>query len=197
MSFPARSGIFQSRLGMRVSRGVVAAFAGSLLTTPLCSQAVGLSLGAGVSVPVGDFNTVAKLGWEVTAGARLIPRDVPLGFQVDATYAQFGLDSDFDVKQQLIYGTANGVYRFRSSRSRVHPYLIAGVGVYNSKGIGRDADLFGETSETDFGLNAGAGLDFMAGGTVLFFEARFHNVFADPSNKQFFPLNLGIRFASS
>jgi opacity protein-like surface antigen len=169
---------------------------GILLASPrLAAQGAEFSLSGGVSVPTGDFNNVAKLGWQGSAGVLLVPKGRAIGFQLDGTFSQFDLEGPFDVNQRFIYGTGNVVYRFQSSEgSRVRPYLIGGVGLYNSKATGPDAPAFGETSQTKFGINAGAGVDFKAGGAGLFVEGRFHNVFADPSSKQFIPISLGIRF---
>jgi outer membrane protein with beta-barrel domain len=172
---------------------------GTLLASPrLEAQDAEFSLSGGVSVPTGDFNDVAKLGWQGSAGVLLVQKGRALGFQLDGSFSQFDLEGPFDVNERFIYGTGNVVYRFESSDgSPVRPYLIGGLGVYNSKGTGPDAPAFGETSQTKFGLNAGAGFNFKAGGAGLFIEGRFHNVFADPSSKQFIPISLGIRFGGS
>jgi hypothetical protein len=183
-----------------VSRGAIAGLFGLLMAPPLFAQGATFSLGAGVSVPTGDFNTIAKLGWHATAAVLLGKQTRPLGLQVDASYAQFGLDASgaggsFDVKERFIYGTGDVVFRLAtSSASAFRPYLIGGVGVYNSRGIGRDARLFGAAAATDFGVNAGAGFNYVTGGTTLFVEARFHSIFTDPTHTQFVPLSGGIRF---
>jgi hypothetical protein len=150
------------------------------------------SLGAGAGVPLGTFDDVVKLGWQADGAVSFVPRDLPVGVQLDFAYGQFSDETPFDIKNQLIYGTADAVYRFQSAVStRFHPYLLAGVGVYNSKETGDDA-LGG--SSTKFGINAGAGLEFRAGNAVLFLESRFHNVFSEGPNVKFVPFNFGIRF---
>ncbi|HEU5305065.1 MAG TPA: outer membrane beta-barrel protein, partial [Gemmatimonadales bacterium] len=139
----------------------------------------------------------AKLGWQGTAAVSFVPENLPVGFQFDGTYSQFSDESDFDVKEQLIYGTGNVVYKFQTSEeSRFRPYLIGGVGIYNLKLKGDDV-LPGTDDQTKFGINAGAGFDFKAGAAGLFIEGRFHNVFSDPDNTQFIPLTVGIRFGGS
>jgi opacity protein-like surface antigen len=156
------------------------------------AQQARFSLGAGVAVPLGDFNDVVKLGWQATGGVSFVTQSVPVGIQIDASYSQFADETPFDLKNQLIYGTADGVYRLQSHMStRFHPYIVAGVGVYHAKETG--ADALGRSS-TNFGINAGAGLDFRAGRAALFLEGRFHNVFSDGPNVKFVPINLGIRF---
>jgi hypothetical protein len=54
-----------------------------------------------------------------------------------------------------------------------------------------------ENSTTKFGLNAGAGFDFKAGGAGLFIEGRFHDVFTEGEDVKFIPVTLGIRFGGS
>lgn len=162
----------------------------------LQAQGVEFSLGGGLSIPTGDFDDVAKLGWQGTAAVSFVPRNGAVGFQFDGTYSRFGVDGGFDVNQQFIYATGNGVYKFLSAEENgsFRPYLIGGLGLYNLKLTGDDAPAFGEDSQTKFGINAGAGFDVKMGGASLFIEGRFHNVFADPSSRQFIPLTLGIRF---
>jgi opacity protein-like surface antigen len=167
-----------------------------LLSGPpsLRAQGAQFSIGAGVGVPLGNFDDVVKIGWQGTAAVSFVPRNLPVGIQVDGSFSQFGDESPLDIKSQLIYGTANAVYAFATSEgSRFRPYLIGGGGVYNSKETGSDA-LGGST--TKFGLNAGAGFDFQAGSAGLFLEGRFHDVFLAGPNLQFFPINLGIRFGA-
>ena len=102
-----------------------------------------------------------------------------------------------DQSSQIIQGTANLVYKFKTSEeSSFRPYLLGGVGLYNFKTVGGDdvvAPGDGDTS-TDFGLNGGAGFDIKTSGIGLFVEGRFHNVFGDGgSDAQFIPITVGIR----
>jgi hypothetical protein len=172
---------------------IFACTAGLLATAPrLQAQQTQFSLGAGAGIPLGTFDDVVKVGWQVTGAVAFAAWTLPVLLQVDGTYAQFSDETPFDIKNQLIYGTADAVYRFQSSAStRFHPYLIAGLGAYHSKETGNDA-LGG--SATNFGINAGAGLNYRAGGALLFLDGRFHNVFSDGPNVKFVPITLGIRF---
>ena len=184
----------------RVLNGVAVALAGALFAAPSASaQGVSFSLGGGLSIPTGDYNSIAKLGWHAAASVLLAQESHPFGLQIDANYAQFGLEAEsptgsFDVNQRFIYGTGDVLYRFQKSPSGRLPYVIGGIGVYNSKGTGKDAALFGNTSATDFGVNLGTGFNYRVAGATLFLEARFHNIFSDPSNTQFVPLTAGLRF---
>jgi hypothetical protein len=179
---------------MRACARAVAAIAMVLMGAVPSLQAQGaeFSLGGGIGIPLGTFDDLVKVGWQGSAAVLFVPRNLGVGIRVDGNYAQFSDESSLDIKNQLIYGTANAVYRFRSSEdSRFKPYLIGGGGVYNSKATGDDA-LDG--SSTEFGINLGAGFEFEAGGTGLFIEGRWHNLFLEGDNLKFFPLTLGITF---
>ncbi|MGH7507963.1 MAG: outer membrane beta-barrel protein [Gemmatimonadales bacterium] len=181
-----------------LSTSVAAIALGLLLSAPAAhAQGAEFSIGGGVGVPLGDFDDAAKLGWQGTAAVSFVPRNAPIGFQVDGSYSQFSDDSPLDIKSQFIYGTANAVYKFATAEdTRFRPYLIGGGGVYNLKPTGDD--VIGDPgSETKFGINAGAGFDIKAGGAGLFLEGRFHNIFTEGSNTQFIPLTVGIRLGGS
>jgi hypothetical protein len=172
---------------------------GLLVAAPAAhAQNARFGLGGGISIPLGDFGDGANVGWQGTGAVTFAPENSALGFQIDGTYSQFGLDGPLDVNSRFIYGTGNVVYTFSTAPdTRFRPYLIGGAGIYNIGFTGDDADLAGDSS-TEFGINAGAGFNFDAGGTGLFIEGRFHNVFGDgPSDAQFIPITVGVRFGGS
>jgi Outer membrane protein beta-barrel domain len=165
-----------------------------LFSAPLHAQGTEFSVGGGVAAPLGTYDEVVKIGWQGTAGLSFHAGSIPIGIRVDGTFAQFTDETPLDIKSQLIFGTANAVYRFPSSAAaRLRPYLIGGIGVYNSKASGDDAP---EGSATEAGINLGAGFDMAAGGAGLFVEARWHNMFLEGDNLKFLPITLGIRFGS-
>ncbi len=187
----------------RLWKGAAALTLGMLLTAPTVrAQGAEFALGGGLGVPLGDFDDAAKLGWHGLAAVSLVPEGWPVGIQFDGSYQQFSLEDAggfTGLKTRFIQGTGNVVFKFKTSEeSTFRPYLLGGVGVYNLKTTAEDdpGDLLGG-GETDFGLNAGAGFDFKAGGAGLFLEGRFHNVFSSGSNTQFFPISVGIRFGGN
>jgi hypothetical protein len=194
---------------MRVfAKGFVALTAAMLLSAPaLRAQGAEFALGGGIGIPLGDFDDASKLGWHGLAAVSFVPEGSPVGIQVDGSYQQFALDDAAapagfsDLKTRLVMGTANAVFKFKTSEeSTFRPYLIGGAGIYNSKLTGQDdpGDILGG-GNTDFGINAGAGFDFKAGGAGLFIEGRFHNVFTGGagSDMRFIPITVGIRFGGS
>lgn len=190
-----------------LAKGVAALAVGMLLSAPaLRAQGVEFALGGGVGVPLSDFDDEAKLGWHGIAELSFVPEGWPVGIQIDGMYQQYSLeDGQFpgfsDLKTRVIQGTGNVVFKFKTSEeSTFRPYILGGVGLYNTKITGADdpGDVLGG-GETDFGVNAGAGFDFKAGGAGLFIEGRFHNVFTEGpgSNLRFIPITVGIRFGGS
>jgi hypothetical protein len=187
-------------------KGAAAVAFGLLVSAPAVrAQGAEFALGGGIGIPLGDFDDASKLGWHGLAALSFVPEGWPVGIQVDGSYQQFALDDAAapigfsDLKTRLIMGTGNVVFKFKTSEeSTFRPYLIGGVGIYNSKVTGQDdpGDVLGG-GQTDFGLNAGAGFDFKAGGAGLFIEGRFHNVMTDGSDLQFIPITVGIRFGGS
>ncbi|HEY7481414.1 MAG TPA: outer membrane beta-barrel protein [Gemmatimonadales bacterium] len=161
------------------------------------AQGAEFSLGGGLTLPLGDFDDASKMGWHGTGAVSFVPENVPVGFQIDGTFSRLSDDSPLDIKSQLIYGTGNVVYKFKTSEeTKFRPYLIGGAGVYNLDVKGDDVPP-GVESVTKFGLNGGAGFDFKAGAAGIFVEGRFHNVFTEGSNTNFIPLTVGVRFGGS
>jgi opacity protein-like surface antigen len=188
---------------MRVfTKGFAALTAGMLMSAPVAmAQGAEFSLGGGLGIPLGDFDDAVKLGWMGLAGVSFVPNGSPVGIQVDGQFQQYKIDGSSSLKDRIIMGTANAVFKFKTSEeTRFRPYLIGGGGVYNLKTTGTD-DLGGiidtDNSTTKFGLNAGAGFDFKAGSAGLFIEARFHDVFTEGSDVQFVPITVGVRFGGS
>jgi hypothetical protein len=168
----------------------------------LAQGGASFSLGGGLTLPLGDFGDAAGTGFHGLAAVSFVPSGFPVGIQVDGMFHRLGVDDDpvfgdVDANFQIIQGTANAVYTFTTSEeSSFHPYLIGGVGLYNMKLTGDDVPD-GLDSETDFGINAGAGFDFQAGAVGLFIEGRFHNVFTEGESTNFIPITVGVRLGGS
>ena len=189
---------------MSAIRGVVlgAVLMVSAGTAPAFAQGAEFSLGGGLTMPLGDFGDVAGTGFHGLAAVSFVPSGFPVGIQIDGMFHRIGMDDDFivgdDVNSQVIQGTANAVYKFKTSEeTKIRPYLIGGVGLYSFKLTGDDVeDPFGE-AETDFGINGGAGFDFKFGSAGLFVEGRFHNVFSEGESTNFIPITVGLRFGGN
>lgn len=159
---------------------------------------VSFGLGGGITIPTGSTSDAFGTGWHGMALVRFKPAASPVGFQIDGAYQRLKTDEALpEGHLQLINGTANVVFSFPvSEETRFRPYLIGGVGYYNSK-VKFDVGLDGE-GESNFGINAGAGFDIGFGGGTFFVEGRFHNVFlSDSDDLKFVPITAGIRFGGN
>lgn len=185
---------------MSAIRSVVlgAVLLASVGAAPAVAQGAKFSVGGGLTLPLGDLGDGTSTGFHGMAGVGFQPANFPVGIQIDGMYNRLGLDDDVDGSFRIIQGTANAVYRFQTSEdTKIRPYIIGGVGLYNGKVSGDDIPDEFEESETDFGINGGAGFDFVAGSLSLFVEGRFHNVFTEGNSSNFIPITVGVRLGGS
>jgi opacity protein-like surface antigen len=171
----------------------VLAIVAAVSAAPAYAQAgVKIGLGGGVTLPLGHFSDAAKLGFNGQASVGFQPASLPVGIEIDGNFMRNSLKNDVDGHTQIIAGTANAVYAFKTSEtSSIHPYIIAGVGMYNNKVSLTDV---GSDSETKFGINAGAGFNFMMGAAGAFVEGRFHDIMTSGSSTNLVNVNVGVRF---
>ena len=166
---------------------------------------------AGVAFPQGDGLDGVNTGFTVAGSLGFKPVNMPVGFRLEALYARFGSDEvsmsdengSFSADGHIgFFGGTGNVIVTVPTASAVRPYLIGGAGVYHvSAKI--DASVTGgegggsfsvSDSETKFGLNGGAGLEFVMGSLRPFVEARFHSVFTSEENANFIPVTFGLKF---
>lgn len=145
---------------------------------------------AGIALPMGDFGDVAGLGFHL-GGQLSLPLQGKLGLRVDLDYGRYGGEDGTGLDNvSLLGGVANLVYRMETG-SELKPYLLGGIGLYNSKFEGVGGGL---TDETDLALNIGIGYDFRFGSSDLFTELRFLSVQTDGSSLNALPIVIGLRF---
>ena len=145
------------------------------------------SVAGGIAAPMSDLGDVADLGYNVAAGITLGGSRLPIGARVEGSLSSFGLKNLPD-DVRILNATANAVVDL--GQQRESPYLIGGLGLYNSK--------FGRAeSENAVGVNLGGGLRFLIGEFNTFFEARYHVMLGEASagaNLQYVPITVGVMF---
>jgi opacity protein-like surface antigen len=154
------------------------------------AQSFTFGVGGGITVPTGDFNTAAKLGWH---GLGQLGYGLPsgLGFRADFFYGENKFDG-VSGKAKLAGGLGNVSYDFKTAGG-VQPYVIGGAGAFNVKGSGGGASA----SETKFAFAGGGGLKFKAGSDSHFYvESRYVSVQTSGSSTGFIPLSVGISFGT-
>ena len=183
-----------------------------LLLVPAAAFANGgwtLDARAGVGLPMGDFGDEFKSGLMIGVEAsRMMSPNFALG--AEGSYVknnvtddnQAALDAFFgpgtDASAKLMHYGIHGKYMLGQSTSKVMPYMVAGMGLYNVKAeITPPGGPDVSDSETKFGLRGGLGMNMMVGprwGIGL--QADYNDVFTDPSS-QYIGLSAGLHFMLS
>jgi hypothetical protein len=164
-------------------------------------------VGAGLSFPLGDFaadggGQAQSGGGTAMVGGEWRPAGQAFGVRVDGDFGQFcttacdAAGGGLDVKWRVLNANLNGMLEFPVGEgARLHPYVLAGIGVYNYKLRGNDVPtVVSDASKTKLGLNGGLGLNYKAGQLGLFAEGRFHNILTDGKDIQYLPIMVGVRF---
>jgi opacity protein-like surface antigen len=182
-------------------RGTLAGIGVALAVAAAPAQAqLAFGLAGGASTPSGSLNDRQNLGYNGLATIQLGVPAFPLQFRADLQYNSFGgknFTDSFNRAQngsdtRVISGSLNAVFALLPGP--IKPYLIGGVGYYDTK-------LTGNQSSRKVGYNYGAGMKFGLTGASLFVEARVHqinNATFDVGNNlttaRFIPVTIGVMF---
>lgn len=153
---------------------------------------------AGLSMPTGDLGDASNAGYVIAGHVFYRPASIQaLRFRGDVSFDRWGAKEDVegaDASRRSFGFVANALYDFASSaESGIRPYVLGGLGLYNSK---TSVEFAGETvtgSATDIGLQVGGGLQFQLSGFSTFAETKYVNVFSDGSIS-WVPITFGVRF---
>src|SRR4051812_31714378 len=132
-------------------RRLSAALLGSaliLLPHAALSAQTALSVAGGLSAPVSDLGDFTDIGYNIGVGLNFGGTRLPIGARIEGGLNGFGL-KDVDGNVRIVSGTANAIVNF--SQKADSPYLIGGLGIYNTK-----VDDF--DSDNSAGVNLGGGL---------------------------------------
>lgn len=159
-----------------------------LFAVPLEAQFI--FVGGGLTIPTGDFGDFADTGWMTTGGFGVDIGESGLAAGVEGFYGQSSEEvGEADVD---LYG-AMGFLLYRvGNPARVGPYLFAGAGIH---GVDVTDPATEDASETKFGYEFGAGLDFPFATRVgAWLEGRFMGSSAFESTN-FFGILAGLAFS--
>lgn len=165
------------------------------------------NLGAGASVPMGDFDDLYGTGFNITGSAGWHPTQSAIGIRFDVGYDRLNGErftpvggTAIDLSDAAIW-SGLGEVTLRIPRALgLNPYVVAGGGVYRFSDYGSSdagTSIYGngnEGSATEWGWNAGGGLRFGWGFTSLFVEARYMSVGTPGDRAEWVPIILGITF---
>ena len=169
------------------------------------AQAFTFGLTGGAAIPMGDYGDAYKVGFEGgVMGDWWVSPQYALGIDVVGNFHNakddlndyytalsdaLGGTSDVTLKGTVIQFTAHAKWKFAMEGSTTAPYIQAGLGGYNAHSKLEGGVFDGDTSsDTKFGFNVGAGVDFMATPSMGFGVAgNWHNItdaFTDSSGEK-------------
>lgn len=161
---------------------------------PASAQGLRYGVSAGVLMPMGDYNTLDKLGFVGGAGATYWLAGQPIGIRGDLSYSQTSHDasSGLDGHTKILGGMASVVYALNPASAPARIMLNAGVGLYNVK----IDDAGTSASESKIGFGGGAAVAFKmgTGSTRLVLGTRFTSVSTSGSSISFLPITVGLTF---
>lgn len=184
-----------------MSRKLLTTVALAVFALPLATtQAqMGFGVAAGLSAPMGDFGTVVDAGYHLTGLMTVSAPLAPVGLRLEGSFSEFNYKSGIfstSAKARLLSATANAVV---SSPGIMGPYLIGGLGIYNSSA---SCSGCSSSSTSKIGFNGGGGFRFGLSGFSAFLEARYHYIPGGTnattgganSSTQVIPFSFGVTF---
>jgi|CXWL01.1.fsa_nt_gi hypothetical protein len=158
----------------------------ALATAPLSAQGF---VGAGLSMPSGDYGNYAKSGWVVNAGFRPYQSaDKRMSIWAEGLYGSNKHDGAGDDKTNLFGGFGSITYNLTAEASAV-PYLIGSAGYLVHSYKSGTSSTFDESSGgVGFGGGAGVGIK------KFYLEARYLTAKIEGESTAFIMFTAGITF---
>ena len=168
-----------------IAKGLVlGGLAMALVAAPAKAQ-IAWSVGAGASLPNGDFKNVAKTGFHGMGAGDFKLTGSPISIRGDFMYNSFSSKASGGPTLSLITVSADAKYGF--APGPVSPYILGGPTWSRSS-------CSGCTSESEFGFNVGGGINFGMSALKLFVEARYFSVSDNGVKTNWIPITVGIHF---
>ena len=155
-----------------------------------------LGIAAGATVPLSSYADDKNPGYHLGLALDIKTPWSPFSTRIDGDFSELKYKGS-STKEQIWMANANLVARVPAAM-RVTPYVIGGLGVYNR----HRTLVFGNTSSTHLGFNAGAGLRFGGARGYTFLEIRYHTAGSgsEPQNSvgrrdiRMVPITFGVSF---
>ncbi|HKW10108.1 MAG TPA: outer membrane beta-barrel protein [Gemmatimonadaceae bacterium] len=157
----------------------------SVRTNAQIPASAGIALG--LTAPVSAFGSDKNVGYHLAIMGDFGVPSTPFGVRLEGAYHELKYSGN-STRDQILMATADALLKVPTGTMFV-PYLIGGVGVYNSH---RNLLLVAH-STTDVGANFGGGIRFELRDVTTFVEARYHRTTGD-ANIRMLPVSLGIFF---
>lgn len=160
----------------------------SITLTPTVAKAQGF-IGAGATLPSGDYGDYAKTGWAVNAGFRpWMSADERAALWVEGLFASNKHEGSSGDKTNLFGGFASGTYGLTTGGTAT-PYIIGSVG-YLVHSYKPGTSGAGSESEGGLGFGGGAGVEF----SKFYIEGRYLTAKIEGSTTAFLMFTFGRVF---
>jgi|HubBroStandDraft_6_1064221.scaffolds.fasta_scaffold89523_2 hypothetical protein len=153
-----------------VGATIICASRGSAQTT---NYILSVGVGGGASIPTGNGGNTVKTGVNGQAYA-LVQLPGFLALRFNFGYQKFEYQNVLNAPsgaQEILSGV--GGLQINLLHGPVRPYLTAGVGAFDLRGLSDTS----QASKINFGIDAGAGLALALGRVSAFVEGRVQNVY--------------------
>lgn len=175
---------------MRLISCTALALAATFITAPTLHAQASISVAAGATLPVGSTADGLEMGYNATLGLGIKPPLAPLGVRFEGMFNSLGHKGASSASTRILAGTANVTLSGVGAPIPMG-YLIGGLGMYNSSCSGCAVSV---DSETDFGVNIGAGLNIPLTGFGTFVELRYHHIPVEGGSFKLIPITFGMKF---
>lgn len=179
--------VLGSAFGLMTALAAPAALSAQATTT---DKPVSLGISGGLSLPNGEYTEGLESGYSLAGHVYFKPATLTsVRFRGDVSFDKWNAEVENAGSFRSLGFVANALFDFPTSgTSMTRPYLLGGLGAFNSKASE------GDESETNLGLQVGGGLTFQLSGFSTFAEAKFVNVFTEGTSLRYIPITFGVRF---
>lgn len=182
---------------MLIAVGLVLAVAAAA-SAQTTTRSFAINVGAGLSLPIGDFGDVAGIGFH---GDGALMWNVAPKINVGPAASYHFMDADFtgaDGSWGVLLLGGDIQYLFSEPMgttdegTRIMPFLVGGlgIGVVSSPDFEFAGETFDGESSSDLFISLGAGANMQR----WFGKIRWVSVMTEGSSSSFFPLTVGYRF---
>jgi opacity protein-like surface antigen len=163
----------------------------------------------GAAVPTGDFSDAANTGFDFGGTGTWMVNEM-WGVGADVAYHMWNGSDDLNSATQALLGDPSAEWKFSGvqatahatlmipSQAMVKPWIKAGLGLYNLGAKLETSSGDADDSESNFGFNAGAGLNWAATSNMAVgIGAAFHQIQTEGEATNLFTVNLNLLWSVS
>lgn len=164
------------------------------------AKTVSIGISGGLSMPMGDLSNVAESGYNITGHYFYRPANAKrVLYRGDVSFDAWGANTT--VGTAVLSGSlrsigfmGNVVISAGDRTSSMRPYLLVGGGLARTSATYDGAAAGFKSSDTNLGVQGGAGLEFSLSGMSTFLEAKYVYALQETSDWTYVPITFGIRF---